>query len=72
MRLHFTRQAKEDLDNIADYIRNQNPQAALRVRTAIIDSQRTLVLFPHIGRRQKTARIRRDCDPDDPAPRSRA
>ena len=36
MKLRFTRQAKQDLDNIADYIREQNPEAALRVRAAIM------------------------------------
>jgi plasmid stabilization system protein ParE len=51
MKLHFTRQAKDDIENIADYIHQQNPEAALRVRDSIIDSLRTLVLFPRIGRR---------------------
>jgi plasmid stabilization system protein ParE len=55
MKLHFTRQAKDDLESIADYIHQQNPEAALRVRDSIIDSLRTLVLFPGIGRRQKVA-----------------
>lgn len=36
MKLRFTRQAKQDLDNIADYVREQNPEAALRVRAAIV------------------------------------
>jgi toxin ParE1/3/4 len=59
MKLHFTRQAKDDLENIADYVHQQNPEAALRVRDAIIDSLRTLVLFPRIGRRQKVAGVRK-------------
>jgi toxin ParE1/3/4 len=59
MKLHFTRQAKDDLESIADYIHQQNPEAALRVRDSIIDSLRTLVLFPGIGRRQKVAGVRK-------------
>jgi len=59
MKLHFTRQAKDDLENIADYVHQQNPEAALLVRDAIIDSLRTLVLFPRIGRRQKVAGVRK-------------
>lgn len=59
MKLHFTRQAKDDLENIADYVHQQNPEAALRVRDAIIDSLRTLVLFPRIGRRQKVTGVRK-------------
>jgi plasmid stabilization system protein ParE len=55
MRLRFTPQAKQDLVDIADYLREQNPKAALRVRAAIVDGLRTLVLFPRIGRRQKTS-----------------
>jgi plasmid stabilization system protein ParE len=39
MKLRFTQQAKQDLDNIADYIREQNPKAALRVRAAIMTIQ---------------------------------
>jgi toxin ParE1/3/4 len=59
MKLHFTRQAKDDLENIADHIHRENPEAALRVRDSIIDSLRTLVLFPRIGRRQKVAGVRK-------------
>jgi toxin ParE1/3/4 len=59
MKLYFTRQAKDDLESIADYIHQQNPEAALRVRDAIIDSLRTLVLFPRIGRRQNISGVRK-------------
>jgi plasmid stabilization system protein ParE len=31
MKLRFTRRAAQDLADIADYIRRQNPEAALRV-----------------------------------------
>jgi toxin ParE1/3/4 len=38
---------------------SENPKAALRVRAAIVESLQTLVLFPHIGRRQKTEGVRK-------------
>jgi toxin ParE1/3/4 len=59
MKLRFTRQATQDLNSVADYVRKRNPKAALRVRAAIVESLRTLVLFPHIGRRQKTEGVRK-------------
>ena len=59
MKLRFTHQAKQDLDDVADYIREQNPDAALRVRAAIVRSLRTLVLFPRIGRQQKVRSVRK-------------
>ena len=59
MKLHFTLQAKQDLDNIADYIRTYAPNAALRVRAAILDSLRVIVRFPRIGRRQNVQGVRK-------------
>ena len=59
MKLRFTRQARQDLQDIAEHIREHNPDAAIRVRVFIIASLRTLVLFPRIGRRQKTAGVRK-------------
>jgi toxin ParE1/3/4 len=59
MKLRFTRRAAQDLADIADYIRKQNPQAALRVRAAILESLQNLVLFPQIGRQQKVEGIRK-------------
>ena len=59
MKLRFTRQATQDLNSIADYVRERNPKAALRVRGAIVESLQTLVLFPYIGRRQKTEGVRK-------------
>lgn len=47
MKLRFTQQAKQD------------PEAALRVRAAIIRSLRTLLLFPRIGRRQTVSGVRK-------------
>lgn len=59
MKLRFTQQAKQDLDNIADYIRERNPEAALRVRAAIMRSLRTLAFFPRIGRLQSVRSVRK-------------
>jgi toxin ParE1/3/4 len=59
MKLRFTRRATQDLADIADYIRKQNPQAALRVRAAILESLQNLVLFPQIGRQQKVEGVRK-------------
>jgi toxin ParE1/3/4 len=50
MKLRFTPRAARDLAEIADYIREHSPQAALRVRAAILESLQSLALFPHIGR----------------------
>jgi plasmid stabilization system protein ParE len=51
MKLRFTPRAIRDLADVADYIREHNPNAALRVRAAILDSMQDLVLFPEVGRR---------------------
>ena len=59
MKLRFTRRAVQDLADIADYIRKQNPQAALRVRAAILESLQNLVLFPQVGRQQKVEGVRK-------------
>jgi plasmid stabilization system protein ParE len=59
MNLRFTSRAAQDLVDIADYIRERNPAAALRVRAAILDSLRNLVLFPEIGRRQTVEGVRK-------------
>jgi len=59
MKLRFTRRATQDLTDIADYLRQRNPQGARRVRTAILESLQALVLFPLIGRRQTTEGVRK-------------
>lgn len=59
MKLRFTPRAVQDLSTIAAYIRGQNPPAALRVRTAILESLQSLVLFPHVGRPQKVEGVRK-------------
>ena len=59
MKLKFTPRAVQDLADIAAYIHQQNPPAALRVRSAILESLQNLVLFPHIGRRQTVEGVRK-------------
>jgi toxin ParE1/3/4 len=59
MRLRFTPRATRDLADIADYIHERNPNAALRVRTAILESMQDLILFPELGRRQKVVGVRK-------------
>ena len=59
MKLWFTPRAAQDLADIATYVREHNPQAALRVRAAILESLQNLVLFPHIGRQQTIERVRK-------------
>jgi toxin ParE1/3/4 len=59
MKLRFTTRATQDIADIAAYIREQNPSAALRVRTAILESLQNLVLFPRIGRPQKIEGVRK-------------
>ena len=59
MKLRFTPRAAQGLNDIANYIRERNPQAALRVRAAILESLQNLVLFPQVGRRQKVEGVRK-------------
>jgi|SRR5215211_1378460 len=59
MKLRFTPRAAQDLAEIADYIRAHNPAAALRVRSAILDSLQNLIQWPEIGRRQTVEGIRK-------------
>jgi toxin ParE1/3/4 len=59
MKLRFTSRATRDLTDIADYIHKHNPNAALRVRAAILESLQDLVLFPELGRRQAVKGVRK-------------
>jgi toxin ParE1/3/4 len=59
MKLRLTPRAARDLGEIGDYIRARNPEAALRVRAAILESIQNLVLFPHVGRQQQVEGIRK-------------
>jgi toxin ParE1/3/4 len=59
MKLRFTPRATADLIEIAAYIHERDPVTAQRVRAAIYDSLETLILFPHVGRKQKTDGVRK-------------
>ena len=59
MRLRFTPRSVADLISIADYLRERNPQAALSVRAAILDSLRLLLQFPKLGRDQSVEGVRK-------------
>lgn len=50
MDVRWTEPAVRDLENIARYIRQDNPQAALRVMRALYDSAMSLESFPNRGR----------------------
>jgi plasmid stabilization system protein ParE len=55
MKLRLTIRATADLSDLADYIHERSPAAALRVRAAILDSLQRLVLFPKFGHAQSGA-----------------
>ena len=59
MKLRFTPRAVENIAEIADYLRPRHPVAAERVRAAIYDTLQTLLLFPHVGRRQSVEGVRK-------------
>ena len=59
MKLRFTLQATQDLIDIAEYIREENPSAAERVRGAILKSLQLLTSFPNLGRRQSVQGVRK-------------
>jgi toxin ParE1/3/4 len=59
MRLRFTPRATRDLAEIAGYIHERSPDAALRVRSIILRSLEDLLLFPELGRRQTIQDVRK-------------
>jgi plasmid stabilization system protein ParE len=59
MKLRFTARAARNLTDIAAYIRERNPDAALHVRAAILESLQNIVLFPQVGRQQKVEGVRK-------------
>lgn len=59
MKLRFTKRAAQDLADIADYILERNPEAALRVRATILEAIQNLILFPNVGRRQTIEGVRK-------------
>jgi toxin ParE1/3/4 len=59
MRLRFTPRATRDLAEIAEYIHDRSPNAALRVRSVILQSLEDLLLFSELGRRQTIRDVRK-------------
>jgi toxin ParE1/3/4 len=59
MKLRFARRAVEDISHIADYLQARNPRAAQRVRADIYDGLQDLILFPLVGRLQRTEGVRK-------------
>jgi plasmid stabilization system protein ParE len=59
MKLRLTPRATRNLADIADYLGERSPGAALRVRSAIYESLRNLVLFPRSGHKQKVEGVRK-------------
>jgi toxin ParE1/3/4 len=59
MRLRFSRRATQDLSSIGDYIRERNPQAAVRVRADILGTLQLLQRFPRSGRAQTVEGVRK-------------
>ena len=59
MKLRLTPRATQDLTAIGDYIRSKNPTAAVRVRSAILETLQLLVRFPGAGRAQTVEGVRK-------------
>jgi plasmid stabilization system protein ParE len=57
MKLRLTPRAARNLADIADYLGTRSPGAALRVRSAILETLQNLVLFPRSGRKQQVAGV---------------
>ena len=59
MKVRLTSQATQDVAAIADYLREKNPAAALRVRETLLKSFQNLAVFPYMGRRQMLEGVRK-------------
>jgi plasmid stabilization system protein ParE len=59
MRLRFTPRAIRNVADIADYLAERNPAASRRVQSDIYDCLQSLLVFPHVGRRQTAASVRK-------------
>lgn len=59
MKLRFSPRAAQDIAGIGDYIRAKNPDASVRVRSAILETLQLLVQFPYAGRAQTVEGVRK-------------
>ena len=50
MKIRLTKSAENDLDSIESYIRQDNPQAAVKAVIHVLDSIDGLAAFPNVGR----------------------
>jgi toxin ParE1/3/4 len=66
MKVRFSPQATQNLEDIADYIRSRNPAAAQRVRTAILSALDILTGHPYAGRQQDHEGVRKLVVPSYP------
>lgn len=57
MKLLITPRAGRELSDIAAYFKDVNPSAGQKVRDSILESLKTLEVFPFIGRRQSHSRV---------------
>ena len=58
MRVEWTQQALENLESHFDHVASENPQAARRIFTRIVDAVDKLGQFPAIGRVGRVADTR--------------
>lgn len=66
MKLRWTAPALRDLEEIGDCIARDNPAAAARVVTSILDQVESLTTHPHIGRPGRVPETRELVVPDTP------
>jgi plasmid stabilization system protein ParE len=59
MKLCYAPRAVADLEAIAVYLYQRNPQGAVRVRAAILETLQRVVQFLLMGRRQTTDTVRK-------------
>ena len=50
MRVRWTTDAADDLEQICDYVAESRPEAARRVAQSVVEGIGTLEAFPHMGR----------------------
>ena len=58
MNLRWHRNAEIDLSNLADYIAEDNPSAALRVFHKVVTTAEHLSTFPQLGKKGRVAGTR--------------
>ncbi len=66
MRVQWTTPALSDLEAIGDYIARQNPTAAARIVTRILDQVDLLASHSHVGRPGRVPGTRELVIPDTP------